>query len=118
MNFSENDHRVKIFRKKPPQNNVQSHPIPSFHSNGPISLSDFVSNLILALWVISLSIFMEKVKRISVTEAAGYYNSLYLLGFLYYSNSFSGLVIGAAYIGRHQQMRNKLMKIIRKFIKM
>ena len=79
-----------------------------------IRLADFATNLILVLWVITLTVLMSNISNMTTDNIGDYENSFYQFCFLYYANSFSGLVISSVYFFRHQDLRNKTVREIKK----
>jgi hypothetical protein len=75
-----------------------------------ITLADFVTSSVLAIWIGSLSVLQNKLEKLSLDEIATPYYSFSLFGFLYYVNSISGLVISSVYLCRHSHFREKLKK--------
>ena len=77
-----------------------------------LTLADFVTSSVLAIWIGSLSVLQNKLEKLSLAEVSTPYYSFYLFGCLYYVNSFSALIISGVYICRHSRLREKLKKEI------
>jgi len=107
--------RIQIFR------NTKVHSIQPGTQNGcptnqyfqnieKITLADFLTNFLLALWIGNLAFLQYKIRQLTLTEVNMFPYSFYLFGFQYYANSFSGLIISLVYFCRHPHLRKKLYK--------
>jgi hypothetical protein len=105
--------RVQIFKyKKTHSSSVAPQQLPIstitqmyFQNMGKVTLADFLTSSILALWIGSLAI-----DNLLLTQISSPNYSFLLFGFLYYANSFSGVAISGVYLCRHSHLRQKLKK--------
>jgi hypothetical protein len=73
-----------------------------------VTLADFVTSSLLAIWIGSLAVLQNKIRNIAVDEISSLYYSFFLFGSLYFVNSFSALIFSGVYIFRHSHLRKKL----------
>jgi hypothetical protein len=103
--------RVQIFKFK--KNHNQATQISTitqmnFQNTEKVTLADFVTSSVLAIWIGSLAVLQNKIRNIAVDEISSLYYSFFLFGSLYFVNSFSALVFSGVYIFRHSRLRKKL----------
>jgi hypothetical protein len=110
--------RIQMFKNK---NSVQS--IQHATQNGcptnhyfqnieKVTLADFLTNFLLAVWIGNLAVLIYKISQLSLIEVNTSPYGLYLFGFMYYANSFTGLVISSVYFSRHPHLRETIWKEI------
>ena len=105
--------RVQIFKLK--KNHNQATQISTitqmnFQNTEKVTLADFVTSSLLAIWIGSLAVLQNKLEKLSLPDISTPYYSFFIFGFLYYANSFSCLAISSVYICRHSNLRRKLKK--------
>jgi hypothetical protein len=81
-----------------------------FQNIEKITLADFLTNFLLALWIGNLAFLQYKIRQLTLLEVNMFPYSFYLFGFQYYANSLSGLIISLVYFCRHPHLREKLYK--------
>ena len=110
--------RIQIFRNKNSVQSIQhatqnSCPTNHYFQNiEKITLADFLTNFLLAVWIGNLVFLINKIGQLSLIEVNTSPYGFYLFGVLYYANSFSGLVISLVYFCRHPHLREKIWKEI------
>jgi hypothetical protein len=77
---------------------------------GKVTLADFLTSSILAVWIGSLAVLQNTIDNLSLAQISSPYYSFLLFGFLFYANSFSGVAISGVYLCRHSHLRQKLKK--------
>ena len=108
--------RIYLFKNQKVQSEVQQIQQNSCATNHylkkieEITLADFLTNFILALWVGNLAFLQYKISKLSLIEVNTFPYGFYLFGFQYYANSFSGLIISLVYFCRHPHLRSKIFK--------
>jgi hypothetical protein len=81
-----------------------------FQNMGKVTLADFLTSSILAVWIGSLAVLQNTIDNLSLAQISSPNYSFLLFGFLYYANSFSGVAISGVYLCRHYDLREKIKK--------
>lgn len=115
--------RVNFYKNNRIEENIQVSNVActtsnfAFHGIGEVKLADFVTNFLLSLWFGSLSFLQWKINHLSLSEVNQNNIATYIIGFLYYGSSLTGLIISSIYFSRHPHLRRKMTKEIALLIK-